>query len=116
MKNFFAVVGVLVVLFVGVGVWQGWFKFAVNTDNKVSVDFDGKKAGDDIKKGTEVVQEKLKELKKGRRHGERRRCRHPGRHAWAAEVTGDKSQRSSHAAMASRPPTSDFCPLTSVLC
>jgi hypothetical protein len=64
MKNLFAIIGLLVVLFIGVGIWQGWFKFAVNSDNKVSVDVDGKKVGDDIKKGGEAVQQKLNELKK----------------------------------------------------
>lgn len=64
MKNFFALVGMLVVVFVGVGIWQGWFKFAVNSDNKVIVEGDLKKAGEDIKKGGEAVQEKLEELKK----------------------------------------------------
>ena len=64
MKNFFAVVGLLVVVFVGVGIWQGWFKFAVNSDNKVTTEFDAKKAGDDSKKWIEVGKEKLEDLKK----------------------------------------------------
>lgn len=64
MKNFFAFIGVLVVVFVGVGIWQGWFKFAVNSDNKVAAEFDAQKAGDDGKKWIEVGKEKLEELKK----------------------------------------------------
>lgn len=64
MKNFFAFVGVLVVLFIGVGIWQGWFKFAVNSDNKVTTEFDAKKAAEDAKKAGEKVQEKIDEMKK----------------------------------------------------
>ncbi len=59
MKNLFAIIGLLVVLFIGVGIWQGWFKFAVNSDNKATVEADLKKAGDDIKKGIEVGKEKI---------------------------------------------------------
>ena len=64
MKNFFAIVGLLVVVFVGVGIWQGWFKFAINSDNKVTTEFDANKASADGKKGWETVQSKLEELKK----------------------------------------------------
>jgi hypothetical protein len=59
MKNLFAIIGLLVVLFIGVGIWQGWFKFAVNSDNKAVVEADLKKAGDDIKKGIEVGKDKF---------------------------------------------------------
>ena len=64
MKNFFALIGLLVVVFVGVGIWQGWFKFAVNSDNKVTVEVDGQKAGEDGKRAWEAGKEKLEELKK----------------------------------------------------
>ena len=64
MKNFFAFVGVLVVVLVGVGIWQGWFKFAVNSDEKVIVEMDGKKVKADSEKASEVVKEKLEDLKK----------------------------------------------------
>jgi hypothetical protein len=64
MKNFFALIGLLVVVLVGVGIWQGWFKFAVNSDQKVVVEVDGKKAGEDVKEGWEKVKEKAEELKK----------------------------------------------------
>lgn len=64
MKNFFALVGLLVVVFVGIGIWQGWFKFAVNSDNKVILEVDGQKAGEDVKEGWERVKEKTEELKK----------------------------------------------------
>jgi hypothetical protein len=63
-KNFFAFVGVLVVVLVGVGIWQGWFKFAVNSDEKVIVEMDGKKVKADSEKASEVVKEKLEDLKK----------------------------------------------------
>lgn len=64
MKNFFALIGLLVVAFVGVGIWQGWFKFAVNDENKVTVELDGKKASEDGQKAWEAGKEKLEELKK----------------------------------------------------
>lgn len=64
MKNFFALVGLLVVVFVGIGIWQGWFKFAVNSDQKVMVEVDGKKVKDDGEKAWEAGKEKLEELKK----------------------------------------------------
>lgn len=64
MKNFFAVIGVLVVLLIGVGIWQGWFKFAVNSDERVTVEVDGKKVKEDGKKAWEASKEKLEELKK----------------------------------------------------
>lgn len=64
MKNFFAFVGVLVVLLIGVGIWQGWFKFAVNSDDKVTVEVDGKKVKEDSQKAIEAGKEKLEELKK----------------------------------------------------
>lgn len=64
MKNFFAFVGVLVVVFVGVGIWQGWFKFAINSDNKVTTEFDAQKAADDAKKAGEAAQQKIEEMKK----------------------------------------------------
>ncbi len=64
MKNFFAFIGVLVVLLVGVGIWQGWFKFAVNSDEKVTVEMEGKKAKEDLQKAGEVVKDKLEDLKK----------------------------------------------------
>ena len=64
MKNFFAFVGVLVVLLIGVGIWQGWFKFAVNSDDKVTVEVDGKKVKQDSQKAIEAGKEKLEELKK----------------------------------------------------
>lgn len=64
MKNFFAVVGVLVVVFIGVGIWQGWFKFAVNSDEKVTFEVDGKKVKEDSNKAWEAGKEKLEELKK----------------------------------------------------
>lgn len=74
MKNFFALIGILVVVFIGIGVWQGWFKFAVNSDNKVTTEFDVKKAGEDVKQGWEHVktvgQEKLEDLKKKDGEGE----------------------------------------------
>jgi cytoskeletal protein RodZ len=63
-KNFFAFLGVVVVLFVVLGIWQGWFKFAVNSDEKVTVEVDGKKVKADGEKASEVVKEKLEDLKK----------------------------------------------------
>jgi cytoskeletal protein RodZ len=64
MKNFFAFVGVLVVVLIGVGIWQGWFKFAVNSDEKLTVEVDGKKVKEDSGKAWEAGKEKLQELKK----------------------------------------------------
>ena len=64
MKNFFAFVGVLVVVLIGVGIWQGWFKFAVNSDEKVTLEVDGKKVKEDSSKAWEASKEKLEELKK----------------------------------------------------
>lgn len=64
MKNFFAFVGVLVVALIVLGIWQGWFKFAVNSDEKVIVEMDGKKVKADSEKAGEVVKEKLEDLKK----------------------------------------------------
>ena len=64
MKNFFAFIGVLVVVLVGVGIWQGWFKFAVNSDEKVTVEVDGKKVKEDSQKAGEVVKDKIEDLKK----------------------------------------------------
>ncbi len=64
MKNLFAFIGVLVVVVVGVGIWQGWFKFAYNSDGKVIVEGDTNKAKEDIKKGVEAGKEKLEDLKK----------------------------------------------------
>lgn len=64
MKNFFAFIGVLVVVVIVLGIWQGWFKFAVNSDEKVIVEMDGKKVKADSEKAGEVVKEKLDDLKK----------------------------------------------------
>jgi hypothetical protein len=51
MKNFLAFIGLLVVLIIGVGIWQGWFKFSVSDDKKVNIEADGKKITDDLKTG-----------------------------------------------------------------
>lgn len=64
MRNFLALIGLLLVLVVGVGVWQGWFKFAVDSNKKVTVEVDGQKATDDTKKFGEAVKDKLDNLKK----------------------------------------------------
>jgi cytoskeletal protein RodZ len=64
MKNFFAVVGVLVVVFIGIGIWQNWFKFAVNSEDKVTFEVDGKKVKEDSNRALEAGKEKLEELKK----------------------------------------------------
>lgn len=64
MKNFFAFIGVLVVLLIGIGIWQGWFKFAVNSDEKVTVEVDGKKVKEDGQKAGEAVKDKIEDLKK----------------------------------------------------
>ena len=64
MKNFFAFLGVVVVVLVVLGIWQGWFKFAVNSDEKVTVEVDGKKVKADGEKANEVIKEKLEDLKK----------------------------------------------------
>lgn len=64
MKNFLAFIGGAVVVLVIVGIWQGWFKFAVNSDEKVTVEVDGKKVKADGEKANEVIKEKLEDLKK----------------------------------------------------
>lgn len=64
MKNFFAFIGVLVVVLIGAGIWQGWFKFAVNSDEKVTVEVDAKKVKEDSKAAVEAGKEKLEKLKK----------------------------------------------------
>lgn len=64
MRNMLALVGLALVVFVGVGVWQGWFKVAFDSDKKVSVDFDTKKASEDTKKGIEALKDKVDHLKK----------------------------------------------------
>ena len=68
MRNFFAFVGLIVVGFVGVGYYLGWYKFALSPgqDGKqhISVDVDTKKIGSDVEQGAEkggqFVKDKLK--------------------------------------------------------
>jgi hypothetical protein len=55
---------VLVVLLIGVGIWQGWFKFAVNSDEKVTVEVDGRKVKADSQAAIEAGRQKLEDLKK----------------------------------------------------
>ena len=62
MKNFLAFVGLFVVAIIGVGIWQGWFKFSVDNNKKVIIETDGQKALDDIKKGTDKAKEGLNEF------------------------------------------------------
>jgi hypothetical protein len=57
MKNFLAFVGLLVVLLIGVGIWQGWFKFSVDSDKKVNIEADGKKITEDLKTGMNKAKE-----------------------------------------------------------
>ncbi len=57
MKNFLAFVGLLVVATIGIGIWQGWFKFSVDSNKKVIIETDGQKALEDIKKGTDKAKE-----------------------------------------------------------
>lgn len=57
MKNFLAFVGLLVVLLIGMGIWQGWFKFSVDDNKKVNIEADGKKITEDIKVGVDKAKE-----------------------------------------------------------
>jgi hypothetical protein len=62
MKNFLAFVGLLVVLLIGVGIWQGWFKFSVDDHKKVNIEADGNKISEDIKIGVDKAKEGLNEF------------------------------------------------------
>ena len=64
MRNFLAFVGLIVVAFVGVGYYMGWYKFALSPgkDGKqnISVEVDTKKIGEDGDKLGGIVKDKLK--------------------------------------------------------
>ena len=62
MKNFLAFVGLLVVATVGVGIWQGWFKFSVDDNKKVNIEADGKKITEDISYGVDKAKAGLNEF------------------------------------------------------
>ena len=67
-RNFLAFVGLVVVGFVGIGYYMGWYKFDLSPgkDGKqnINVEFDTKKIGTDVEKkldqGSELLKEKLK--------------------------------------------------------
>jgi len=59
MRNFLAFVGALVIAIVAIGIWQGWFKFAVDSEQKITIEADGKKAGEDVKEFSDKAKEKL---------------------------------------------------------
>ena len=59
MKNILALVGLVIVLFVGLGWYLGWYKVATEPaadgHRKINVDLDTKKITTDIKSGTQKV-------------------------------------------------------------
>ena len=65
MKNLFAFIGVVLVVVIGVGIWQNWFKIDFNSkDGKVYIEGDVKKAEADGKEFLDKGKEKLNDLKK----------------------------------------------------
>ena len=67
MRNFLAFIGLIVVAFVGIGYYMGWYKFALSAgkDGKqhINVEVDTKKMGTDVQSGVEqggqLVKDKL---------------------------------------------------------
>jgi hypothetical protein len=57
-----ALIGLLVVVVVGVGLYRGWFKFNVDSDKNVTINVDGQRALQDGKQGLDYSAEKLKGL------------------------------------------------------
>src|SRR5262245_8721459 len=66
MKNFLAFLAALIIVVAGVGWYLGWFQVSstplVNGHKRVSVDVDTNKVKDDVKKGSDTVIHKGKEL------------------------------------------------------
>jgi predicted exporter len=62
MRNMLALVGLLVMVVAGVGLYRGWFKFNVDSDKNVTINVDGQRAIQDGKKGLDIGAEKLKGL------------------------------------------------------
>lgn len=64
MRNFLAFVGLVVVAFVGIGYYMGWYKLSPGKDGKQNVEFDLKKAETDIEKkvgqGGQLIKDNLK--------------------------------------------------------
>ena len=62
MRNFLAFVGLLLVVFVGVGLYRGWFKVSVDSDKNVTINVNGEKAWQESKEGFEIGVDKLKDV------------------------------------------------------
>jgi hypothetical protein len=62
MRNFLAFIGLLLVVFVGVGLYKGWFKFSMDSDKNVNISVNGEKAIKDTKEITGAGIEKTKEI------------------------------------------------------
>jgi hypothetical protein len=62
MRNFLAFVGLVVVVILGAGIYNGWFKFNVDSDKNVNISVNGEKAIQDSKRWGEAGLEKGKDL------------------------------------------------------
>jgi hypothetical protein len=55
-----AFIGLVLVVVVGVGVYRGWFTFAVDSNKNVTIGVNGEKAIKDTKEGGEILGDKIK--------------------------------------------------------
>lgn len=62
MRNFLAFIGLLLVVFVGVGFYKDWFKFSVDSDKNVTINMNSGKIAKDSKEIGEAGLEKGKDF------------------------------------------------------
>ena len=74
MRNMLALIGAAVVLFVGIGWYQGWYTFAIapgtNGKQRIEVDVDTKKIAEDARKAAETVSKTVGEPAPGSKAAE----------------------------------------------
>ena len=62
MRNLLALIGLLLVVTVGVGIYRDWFKFSVDSDKNVNISVNSEKALRETKEGLAVGADKLKDI------------------------------------------------------
>jgi hypothetical protein len=62
MRNLLALFGALVLTFVGVGWYLGWYDFRTK-DGRATIDVNAAKAAEDVKRGAAAVNEKVEKTR-----------------------------------------------------
>ena len=65
MRNLLALLGLLLVVFLGVGYYRGWYdltKTPTSTGQSIQIDVHTKKIGEDVERGGKAVGEKIHDL------------------------------------------------------